>query len=162
MMKTSHERKGFYHRRSPRSNTSLYSTFTHEYCNHALHNPNIIANHLETIPFAQARGTTYVASLLSSVMIEKTITEAALFSIDGTRIKFKAWTGSIENTAQISGQDTFCIAFSKMIGSPLSLVKRLKAHSPNIAWTELKRESYMQYSAIPFSSLTTLAFFQLE
>ena len=49
-------------------------------------------------------------------MIEQTIIQAALSSIesfDSTKSKFKAWTESIENTAQISGQDTLHVVFSK-------------------------------------------------
>ena len=46
-------------------------------------------------------------------MIEQTMIQAALSSVqtfDDTKIIFKAWTESIEIAAQISGQDTLCIA----------------------------------------------------
>ena len=59
----------------------------------------------QTIPFAQARGTIYEGNLLLSVMIEQTIIQAALSSIetfDGTKSKFEAWTESIENAEYIS------------------------------------------------------------
>ena len=62
-------------------------------------------------------------------MIEQTIIQATLSSIetlDGTNSKFKAWAESIQNTAQIFGQTTLCIVFSKMTGSPLSSAYRLK------------------------------------
>ena len=62
----------------------------------------------------------------------------------------------------ISGQDTIHIAFFNMMGSPLSPAKRLKAQSPKLMWTELKRELSMQYSAIPYDSHVTQAFAQLE
>ena len=71
-------------------------------------------------------------------------------------------TECIENTAQISGQDTICIAFSKMVGSPISLAYRLKAQSPNLKWTKLKRELSMQYSAIPCDSHAIQAFSHLK
>ena len=45
-------------------------------------------------------------------------------SFDGTKSKFKAWTESIENAAQISDQNTLHIAFSKYTGSPLSSANR--------------------------------------
>ena len=111
-MNTSHEWQGFYHRRSPRSNGSLYGTFLHEYYNHGLHSPSITINCLEAIPFGQARGTIYKGNLLSSIMIELTTIQAALSLIEtfnGTKSKFKAWAESIE----ISGQDTLYIAFPK-------------------------------------------------
>ena len=82
MTNTSHEQQGFYHRGSPRSNGSLYSTFPCEYYNDGLHNSNITANCLEAIPFGQARGTIYEGSLLLSVMIEQTIIQAALSLIE--------------------------------------------------------------------------------
>ena len=102
MMNRSQDQQGFYHREPPRSNSSLYSTFPLEYYNHALHNSNITANHLETIPSAQARSTIYEGSLLSSVMIEQTIIQAALSSTEtseGTKSKSEAWPESIENAA---------------------------------------------------------------
>ena len=49
MKNTSNEQQGFYHRGSPRSNSSLDITFPHKYYNHALHSSNIITYHLETI-----------------------------------------------------------------------------------------------------------------
>ena len=93
-------------------------------------------------------------------MIEQAIIQVALSSIetfDGTESKFKVWTESIENTAQISGQDMLCIALSKMTGSPLSSANRLKAQSPNLVLIELKLELSLQYSAIPFDSHATQA-----
>ena len=89
---------------------------------------------------------------------EQTIIQAALYSIetfDGTKSKFEDWAESIENAAQISGQDTLHIALSKMTGYPLSSTNRLNAWSPNLMWTELKRELPMQYSAIPFKNPAT-------
>ena len=98
-------------------------------------------------------------------MIEETIIQSALSSTEasnGTKSKFKALTESIENAAQISGQDTLHIAFSKMTGSALSSANRLKAGSPNLMWMDLKKELPMQYSVILFDSHTTQAFAPLE
>ena len=83
----------------------------------------LTANCLGTIPFGQVKGTIYKVSLLSSVIIQKTIIHAALSLIetsDSTKIKFEAWRESIDNAVLISGQDTLCISFTKMTGSPLS------------------------------------------
>ena len=97
-------------------------------------------------------------SLLSSIMVEQTIMQAALSSIgmfDGTKSKFETWMESIENAVQISGQNAICMAFSKFTGSPLSTANRLKARSPNLVWTEVKKELSMQYSVIPSDSHAT-------
>ena len=61
-------------------------------------------------------GTVYEGNLLLSIMIEQTIMQAALTSIEmfqGTKRKSEAWTESIENAVQISGQNAMSIAFSK-------------------------------------------------
>ena len=61
-------------------------------------------------------------------MIEQSNKQEALSSMetfDGTKNKFEAWTELVENAAQISHQDTLCIAFSKITGSPLSSANRL-------------------------------------
>ena len=60
------------------------------------------------------------------------------------KIKFEAWTESVEHEAQISGQNTLHIAFSKITGSPLSSANRLKVQLPNLKWEELKNELSMQ------------------
>ena len=112
---------------NPRSNGSLYGTFPCEYYTDDLQNSNIATNHPEAIPSRKAKGTIYEGNLVSSVIIEQTILQSALSSIetfDGTRGKFKVWTGSVENAAQISGQDTLYIEF---LGSLLSSANRLKA-----------------------------------
>ena len=65
-------------------------------------------------------------------MIEQTITQTALASIEtfhGTKSKLEVWMESIKNAVQISGQNTVCIAFSKLLGSPLSTANRLKTRS---------------------------------
>ena len=49
-----------------------------------------------------------------------------------------------------------------MLASPLSSANRLKAWSPNLMWTKLKRELSMQYSTISHDSHATYAFSQLE
>ena len=60
-----------------------------------------------------------------------------------------------QNAAQISGQNAICIAFSKLIGSPLSTANRLKTRSPNITWADLKNKLSMQYSIIPLDTHET-------
>ena len=62
-------------------------------------------------------------------MIGQTTIQTALASIEtfnGTKSKFEAWVKSIKNAVQMSGQNVICIAFSKVIGSPLSTTNRLK------------------------------------
>ena len=49
-----------------------------------------------------------------------------------------------------------------MTGFPLSSANRLKAQSPNLMWTEFKREFPMQYSGILFGIHATQTFAQLE
>ena len=143
------EQQGFHHRKSIRSSNRFYSTFSHEYYNNVFHNSNITASNLDTS--THARGTIYNGMLLSSIMIEQTIIQVALSSIetfDGTKSKFEAWTESIENAVQIFGQIPGHIAFAKLTGAPLSTANRLKAWSPNPMWTECKQELSMQYSII--------------
>ena len=52
------------------------------------------------------------------------LTSTEMFN--GTKSKFEAWTEYIENASQISGQNAIHIAFSKLTGSPLWAVHRLK------------------------------------
>ena len=85
-----------------------------------MHTFDITGSKLETL--THVRGTFYVDNLLSSAMIKQNIIQAALLSIEtfgGIKSKFEAWTESIENTAQISGQNAIYIAFSKLTGSSL-------------------------------------------
>ena len=56
---------------------------------------------------------------------------------DGTKSMFESWTVSEENAAQMSKQDILCIAFSKMIGPPLTLAHRLRDHVPFILLSKL-------------------------
>ena len=51
-----------------------------------------------------------------------------------------------------SKQDILHIAFSKMIGSPLTSVHRLKDCISYMMWKDLKSELLRQYSKIPFDS----------
>ena len=76
--------------------------------------------------------------------------------------KFKTWMEAIENVAKISGQNAICIAFSRLIKSPLSTANRLKMRSPNLTWADLKKELSMQYSIIPSDTHTNQAFTHLE
>ena len=82
MTKTSHEQQGFHNRESPRLDGSFNGTFSCENYNNALHNCYVIVNHMEAVPFGQARGTIYESSLLSSVMIELTMMQTMLSLID--------------------------------------------------------------------------------
>ena len=98
-------------------------------------------------------------------MIAQTIIQSALTSketFDGTKVKFETCTEAIENTAQISGQNKICIAFSKLIIPPLLTANRLKTRSPNLTWRELKKELSMQYCIIPSDTHATQAFTHLE
>ena len=99
----------------------------HEYSSNIFHTSNNTTSNLETPP--HARRMVYDSNLLSSVMIEQTIIQDALASIatfDGTKSKFEDLMESIKIAAQISGQNTICIAFSKLTGSPLLTPNRLK------------------------------------
>ena len=71
---------------------------------------------------------------------------------DGTKSKFESWIASIENEAQISGQDILHIAFSKMVGSPLTSAHRLRDQLPHLSQKDLKNELLRKYSTIPFTS----------
>ena len=74
-------------------------------------------------------------------------------AFDGINSQFKAWTESIENTAQISGQDTLCIRFSKWMGSSHSLVNRLKAQSPTYCGWDSKEGC--PHNTQPFHEIVT-------
>ena len=96
-----------------------------------MHNTN--KNNQQTAQ--NTRGAVYKGNLLSFILIEQTIIQAVLTSIeklDGTKSKFEAWMEAIENAAQISSQNTICIAFSKLIGSLLLTANRLKTRLPNL------------------------------
>ena len=100
---TDHDQSGFYHRGPSRSSNLFYTSYPHEYSNNVFHTSNVTASNLETSP--HARGTVYEGILLSSIMIEQTMIQAALSSIvtlDGTKSKFEVWMESIENAAKIS------------------------------------------------------------
>ena len=64
---------------------------------------------------------------------------------------------SIENAAQMSGQNVIHIDFSKLIGCSLLTTNMIKARSPNITWMELQKELSMQYSIIPSNNQATQA-----
>ena len=105
---------------SLRASNWFHSYYPHEYSNIVFHASNTTASNLETPP--HSRGTVYKGTLLSPTMVEQTIIQAALASIemfDGTKAKFEAWTKSIKNAVQIAGQNAICMAFSKLTGSPL-------------------------------------------
>ena len=123
-----HDQQCFHHKGSPKSSNLFYRTYLCKDTNNVIHNSNKTVSNLETS--SHAKSSIYEGNLLSSVMIDQTIIQAALSSIeicDGTKSKFEAWTQSIENATQILGQSTTCIAFSKLSGSPLSTANKLKA-----------------------------------
>ena len=81
------------------------------------------------------------ASLLTSIMVDQTIIQAAISSVvtfDDNKNIFEAWIPSVENAAQIYDQDILQIAFSKMVGPPLTSAHRLRERSPNLTRRELK------------------------
>ena len=163
MPNKAHKQHDVYHRESPMSNNWFYGTSPCEYYSNAFLNSNIMANDLETLP--KAGGTIYKGNLISSVMIQQTIIQPAPSSIetfDCTKSILEALAESIENTAKILGQNTICIAFSKMTGSLLSSANRSKAQLPNLTWTELKRELSIQYSVILSNSHARHAFAWLK
>ena len=111
-----------------------------------------------------SRATIFEGNLLLLVMVEQSMIHAALTSIemfDGTKANFRLGE-SIENAMQISGQNAVHIAFSKLTGSLLLTANRLKTRSPNLTWTELKKELSMQYSIIPSNTHATQVFTCLE
>ena len=71
----------------------------------------------------QSRPVDNEASLLISVMVEQPIIQVAVSSVEMFNVsksKFVSCIASAENVAQISGQDSLCIAASKIVGSPLT------------------------------------------
>ena len=71
-------------------------------------------NDQEIASIEQLKPVISEAILLASVMVEQPIIQAVISSIeafDGTKSKFESWITSVENAAQISGQNFLCIAF---------------------------------------------------
>ena len=135
------DHQSFHMRRSFQLNSSFNNHFPGEYQNNYLHNCNISLNGQETGHLEQARYMINNVNLLIIVMADQAIIQAALSSVktfDGDIYKFEAWITSVENAAQISGQDILWIAFPKMIGSPLTSAHILRDKSPNFAWENLK------------------------
>ena len=63
---------------------------------------------------------------------------------------------------QTTGQNTICIAFTKLTNSSHSTANRLKTRSTNLTWMKLKKELSMQYSIIPSNTQGTQALNHLE
>ena len=96
-----------------------------------------------TSAITQLRPVVSKASLLASVVMEQSIIQAAISSVetyDGTKSKSEAWTASVENAAQVSKQSILHISFSKMIGPPLTSACRLRDHFPYLMWWDLRSE----------------------
>ena len=73
------------------SSNWFYGNYPCEYSNNVFHISNITASNLKTSP--HVRVTVYEGNLLSSIMIEQTIMQAALSSretFNGTKSKFEA------------------------------------------------------------------------
>ena len=81
--------------------------------------------------------------MADQVIIHMAISLVEIF--DGNKNKFEAWIISFENAKQISCQNILWIAFSKIIGAPLTSAHRLRGGTPNITWKELKSKLSMQY-----------------
>ena len=74
-------------------------------------------------------------------MLEQPIIQAAVSSVEtfnGTKSKFKSKIVSVENAAQISGQNILYITFSKMVGSLLTTAYRFKGPLVTHTWNDLK------------------------
>ena len=96
--------------------------------------------------------TMFEGSSLALIMVEQTILQLSLASIEmfyGTKKNFEAWMQATKNVAQISGQYTIHIAFSRLLGSPSLTANSSKTMSPNLIWPDLKKELSMQYSITP-------------
>ena len=138
---TSYGHQSFCSRRVFQSNSSLYSNFPSEYHYNHLHHANITLNDPGGSQTEQARYMANNVNLLMSVIVDQAIIQQAISSVetfDVNRNKCEAWITSVENAAQISGEDVSQIAFSKMIGSPLTSTHRLRDASPNLMWWEPK------------------------
>ena len=152
---------GLANRRALQWEHVIESNFPHDYHHQHIHNPSITLNCQETAPIEQWRHVINEVSLLASIMVEQSIIQAVISSVemfDDTKSKFESQIASLENVAQISGQDILNIAFTKMVGSPLTLACRLRVHLPHLTWKDLKSELLRQYSTIPLDSQTTQAF----
>ena len=79
-----------------------------------------------------------------SVMVEQLVIQAVISSVDNfncSKIKLKSLIASMDNAAQVSGQNIFHIAFTKMVGSPFSLAHKLRDHLPHLTWKDFKSNS---------------------
>ena len=73
---TDHEQEGFHHIGSPRWRNWFHSTYWHEYSYDIFYTCETTASNLENS--ATCQGTVYEGNLLSSIMMEQTIIQAAL------------------------------------------------------------------------------------
>ena len=88
------------------------------------------------------------SSLLALTMVEQPIIWAVVSSVEmfgGTNGKFELWIASVENAAQSSKQDILPIAFSQIIGSPLTSSHRFRDCLPYMIWKDLKSGLSRQY-----------------
>ena len=148
------DHQSFHGRRSFQLNNSFNSIFPGEYHNNYSHNPNMTWNSPGASHLQQVRYVVNNVNMLMIVMSDQDIIQVAISSVetfDGNKTKFEAWITSAENTAQISGQDMLWIAFSKMMGSPLTSAYRLRDGSSALILKELKSEISRQYFSIPLT-----------
>ena len=99
------------------------------------------------------------------MIVEQSIIQASNSSVDtfyGYKIKFESWITSVENAAQILGQNILFIAFSKMVGSPFTSTYRLRDCLPHLTWDDPKNKFSRKYSTILFNSHATQAFAHLQ
>ena len=104
-LNTDYDQFSFHHKRSPRSSNWFHSTYLNEYSNDVFQTSNTTSSNPETPP--HARSMVYQGNLLSSIMIEQTIIQAALASIemlDGPESKFEAWVKSIKCSTNIKSK----------------------------------------------------------
>ena len=94
-----------------------------------LQNPNLCLNDKETASIEQLKPVVNETSLLASAMVEQPIVQTVISLVetfDGTKSKSESWIASVENVAQISGQNILHIAFSNMVGPPITSIHRVK------------------------------------
>ena len=82
------------------------------------HIANVHLHKQETASIEQLKPVISETSLLASMMVEQPIIQTVISSVEtfNDTKKFESWITSVENAAQISGQNILCIAFSKMVG----------------------------------------------
>ena len=123
--------QGFADRRVLPSEQLIDNNFPYDNQFQEVYCPNMAFNHQATAPINWLEPVVSEATLLGSVMVEQTITQAVTASVemfDATKSKFESWIASVENAARISKQDILHISFSKMKVSPLTSTHMVRHH----------------------------------